>query len=149
MNDADLKNLSERIASDPTLAEHAKEGRDADIADALNALIARGEVPLSELNKFADSTAITFRLLAAKESTEVTGQLRAAVNMALKLFDARYDTVSVDDPTFGMICDVLIQATIITKEDKAGLLALADNRMPSIGSFVSSSDVSFALRGAK
>jgi len=140
--------LKTAIDADPALAGLS----DSEIANALNARDVPGLVPLDELNAKADELGVTFALLVARENPLVTGQLKAAVEQSLRLFDARYNHIDLTLPMVATVLAALGQAGIVTQAQSDQLLAMSQNRSSraerALGRFASHEDVAAALRGA-
>ena len=135
-------------------------GDDVGIAFLLNRRSYRGPVPIRELSSYCVCVGVigAVEAVAYEPTSEtITIQVKALCHNVLTLIrdDYRLETVDVDDAGFGPACDGLIAAGLLTSQQKADILALAENRRSRAevlwgdGVAVSIRDVSLALRGVE
>lgn len=156
--------LAAEIDDDPLSLGYAARvaaGDDAGIVGLLVSRDYRGPVPIEVLSAYCINEGITGTIEAV--ANEPTGDpfpslaLKGLCRNVLSLVrdDFRLTTADVDTPKFAEGCDGLIAAGLISADQKAGMLALAEGRSTraevlwGYGATVSGNDVSFALRGAR
>jgi len=154
--------IRSELQADPAglgYSAHVAARQDSQLAAMLNAKAFRGPVPIRELSSYCIRTGVIGAVEAvAYEPTSETIPLalKALCHTVLTLIrdDYRLETVDVDDPGFGPACDGLVAAGLMTTQNKADIMALADGRSSraevlwGAGVGVSVDQVSDALNGA-
>jgi len=100
------------------------------IADILNTKAYRGPVPLRELSAYCVTQGILGACEAVATDTANPVELRGLCHTVLTLIrdDFRLETADVDAAAFDYAATQLVNASLLTSEQKAAMLALAANR---------------------
>jgi hypothetical protein len=152
--------LNTELTTDPLdlgYSAHIASGNDQALADLLNTKQFRGPVPIVEVSSYCVVNGIIGACEIAAYDPAVPAQIRGVCITVTTLLrdDFRLTTCDVDDPAFGMACDALLAAGIISAQQKTHMMLLAENRVSRAeGLFgesvhVTNSDISFALRGQR
>lgn len=132
MTPAELRSLILGLAADHPARVAFAEARDVDCAAALAVPVGRGPVPISELSAYCVKAGIVGGCEAAAWDADTPLPVKGLCFTVLSLVrdDYRLTTADVDDPAFGYACDGMIQAGLMTEEQKTAILALGASRTP-------------------
>lgn len=100
------------------------------LADLLNAKAYRGPVPLRVLSAYCVGIGVIGGCEAVADDTSNPVRVRGLCRTVVTLIrdDYRLETADVDDPAFGAAADGLVGLGLMTIEQKAGMLGLAESR---------------------
>lgn len=157
--------LKTNIEATPALAAHLAAGNDNAIANYYNStkttvvgLVEKASVQ-ALLQEFSHVSGMPVWLLIVDTAANVAADpnLRVACRMVLAAAEATYTNIDLGKPAVKVALDVLLAATYLTQEQRNALDAIAsrpvtyaqDLLSQGVGFILTTSDISFALRGVR